>query len=135
MIRIITGAAMRTRRIVMAVLLSALVAGAVVTAISNDTAQAQDGVPEEIAVRGGCGQNFNPVIGGAKAHWNIACVGNKITLAGWVEDTKKDGRCAYVKVNIGKDWWPPKKACPKGDKESFSYSGTGRTANGYLFVS
>jgi hypothetical protein len=130
MIHSITGAAMRTRRIVVAVLLAALVGGAVSTAAVT----AQEGDPPDIIVRGGCGQNFNPVIRGAKAHWNITCVGKKITLSGWVEDTKSDGKCAWVKVNIGEDWWTSGKACPKDDRESFSYSGTGRTANAYLFV-
>jgi len=144
----ITTAAPRTRRIALAALVAALVASALFMTISDATASLgresanSSGViqnsdsPSTIPTRGGCGQTFNPDIRGrAEAHWTLSCSGGKITMTGWVKDTKSDGKCAYVKAVFSDGSSPtPAKACPSGDKTSFSWSGPGSLADGYLYL-
>jgi hypothetical protein len=91
---------------------------------------------------GTCGGVFNPVVRGgilrrvrAKAHWTLACHGGQITMSGWVEDTLADGKCAQVKAVFSNgNVFYSSKACPKGTRKSFSWSGPGRVADGYLLV-
>lgn len=86
-------------------------------------------------VQGSCGQSFNPVINGGKAHWDLSCSGGRIYMNGWVEDTSADGRCAFVKANFNNGYSPtPAKACPKGTRTNFSWNGSGTIADGYLYV-
>lgn len=112
----------------------ALVASALFMATSDATAQDPDPT-STVEAKGVCGQSFHPFVRGGEAYWTLSCSGNKITMTGWVKDTKADGKCAYVKAIFANGDSPtPAKACPKGDETSFSWSGPGRLANGYLYV-
>lgn len=91
--------------------------------------------PEKAAVpRGTCGQTFNPVTSGAKAHWRLSCYNGAIYVSGWVEDTDADGQCARVKARFANGnvrYSAP--ACPEGERESFSWSSPGAIADVYLY--
>jgi hypothetical protein len=87
-------------------------------------------------VTGTCGQSFSPVTTGGRARWTLSCSGGRITMSGWVEDTKPDGECAYVKGIFSSTITEVSRgACPEGDRENFSWTHTGSLANGYLYVS
>jgi hypothetical protein len=85
---------------------------------------------------GTCGQTFNPSTGGGAARWTLSCSGGKITMAGWVEDTAADGRCARVKAVFSSTVTKiSRAACPKGTRQTFSWTYSGSIANGYLYIS
>jgi hypothetical protein len=85
---------------------------------------------------GTCGQTFNPSTGGGEARWTLSCSGGKITMAGWVEDTDADGRCARVKgIFNGGIVRVTDGACPKGTRVKIYWVHPGTIANGYLYVS
>jgi hypothetical protein len=87
------------------------------------------------ASAGTCGDNFNPTVPGAKAHWEISCLsGNKVRIEGWVEDTRSDGKCAKVSANINGVTKRSAAACPKGDREEFEWTANGRTINAELYT-
>jgi hypothetical protein len=88
------------------------------------------------ATRGTCGQRFNGVrVIGGEAAWSLYCSGNKITITGWVKDTKADGKCAHVKVEGGgKTVNPLKTACPKDTVKHFTWTTSGNEIKAYLYV-
>jgi hypothetical protein len=87
------------------------------------------------ATRGRCPQQFHPVVNGGEAAWSLSCSGNKITITGWVKDTKADGKCAYVKAEGGgRTANPLAKACPKGKVTHFTWTVPGSEINAYLYV-
>lgn len=56
---------------------------------------------------------------------------------GFVEDTKADGKCAYVKAfaNTGDARVPLAKACPKGSRTNFDWKVNGATdITAYLYT-
>lgn len=105
---------------------------------SAPAAAAAEATPaEEMRIMGGCGDIKNPVLSGARAHWELSCAGGNITIAGWVEDTASNGRCAKVKA-VWRDanpelWKFSEPACPKGDKEHFRFTGPGNEVDAWLF--
>jgi hypothetical protein len=87
------------------------------------------------AAAGTCGQTFQPRVNGGEAAWNLYCSGGRITISGWVKDTKADGKCAYVKAfGDGQQLLPHPKACPKDTKTNFSWTVNGSTIDAYLYV-
>jgi hypothetical protein len=82
-----------------------------------------------------CGQSFHPIVRGGEAYWVLTCSGGYITMQGWVKDTAADGKCAQVKGVFNNNIVRlSNKACPKGEKESFTWRHPGTIANGYLMV-
>jgi hypothetical protein len=88
------------------------------------------------ATRGTCGdQPKNVTVVGGQASWSLYCSGNKITITGWVKDTKADGKCAHVKVEGGgKTVNPLKTACPKDTVNHFTWTTSGNEIKAYLYV-
>ncbi|WP_067020728.1 hypothetical protein [Streptomyces dysideae] len=86
------------------------------------------------AAAGTCGENFDPRVSGAKAYWEINCRGGMVTIEGWVEDTKSDGKCAKVKAVVDGETVRSKAACPKGDREEFKWTGRGSSITAELYT-
>ena len=71
---------------------------------------------------------------GAHAYWQLSCSGGNVTVSGFVEDTAANGRCARVKAQFPNgDWVFSEPACPEGDREYFSWTKPGSSANVYLY--
>jgi hypothetical protein len=87
------------------------------------------------AQAGTCGDRFNPVAGGNRASWTVACPGSGVEARGWVQDGHADGNCAQVRFYFPANgaWKYSPKACPEGEVRNFTVGGPGRTVNGYLF--
>lgn len=94
-------------------------------------AQAQ---PQDIVPLGGCGDTYNPSVGGGKASWTLSCSGSNITIKGWVEDTDNDGKCARVTATYSDGDTQTWKACPEGTRTTISGSGPGKLIDAYLTV-
>jgi hypothetical protein len=93
----------------------------------------QDEAP--VTIEGNCGDVFTPEINGAKAHWELTCGGGNITMAGWVDDTWSDGRCAYVRGEFQDGAVEIQKDCPAdGPREEFKWTHPGNRAYGFLYV-
>ena len=58
-----------------------------------------------------------------------------MTVAGWLQDTRWDGKCAVVRINAGNGQYNAKQACGSGTREqfSFTYRGT-RSAEARLAI-
>ncbi|MCX4966866.1 hypothetical protein OHA98_18895 [Streptomyces sp. NBC_00654] len=69
-----------------------------------------------------CPSSASPVIDGASAHWSLRCSGGDVTVAGWLQDTRTDGRCAKVRINAGNGEYKAKAACNSGVRNSFTYT-------------
>lgn len=88
----------------------------------------------DVTIQTVCGETMDSDVGGGAAHWEASCDGNSITVSGWVKDTSADGKCARVKAYIDGRWRYSKKACPTGEVQNFSLTGSDRSANVYLYV-
>jgi hypothetical protein len=87
------------------------------------------------AFAGVCGDTFRPSTSGGKAYWSLTCSGGRITMQGWVEDIKADGKCARVKGIFNNNiTHETAGACPSGTRINFSWTEAGTIANGYLSV-
>ncbi|MFE7046278.1 hypothetical protein ACFU9X_44980 [Streptomyces atratus] len=62
------------------------------------------------------------MIDGASASWPLHCSGNNVTVSGWLQDTRADGKCALVRINAGNGDYQPKSACSSGTREQFSFT-------------
>ncbi|OXM44181.1 hypothetical protein [Amycolatopsis alba] len=98
--------------------------GSLFAATPATAAQAIDGqAPRKEVV---CQENpYNLYPPGGWAQFTVRCGGNTVAISGWVLDTKKDGKCAYVKV-----YWPSEnrtvtspRACPEKNKKSYTFYG------------
>ncbi|GAA1295819.1 hypothetical protein [Saccharothrix xinjiangensis] len=91
-----------------------------------------DGV---VAPMASCGYARTHETSGAKAYWQLSCVGGNVTVSGWVEDTASDGQCARVKAQFhnSQNWKYSEPACPKGERQSFGWTEPGSGANVYLY--
>jgi hypothetical protein len=87
------------------------------------------------ASAGTCGQTINASVSGGQAGWSLTCSGGNIRVAGWVKDTKADGKCAQVKAvySNGTQWSP--RACPSGTVKYYDFNGPGSSVPVYLFTS
>jgi hypothetical protein len=84
---------------------------------------------------GTCGGIYNPVIGAGKAHWELSCRDGKITVSGYVQDTRADSQCVKVQAMFeGGITEYSHAACPKGDKRNFSWAHPGSIADVQLFA-
>ncbi|GAA2734827.1 hypothetical protein [Streptomyces nogalater] len=101
------------REIITSVLSAAVLAGGLAVAAAGPASAAT------------CPSSSAPVVDGAKAAWSLRCSGNKVTVAGWVEDTRADTKCAVVRVNAGNGAYKTKSACGSGVREQFSYTFAG----------
>ncbi|MFH9073686.1 hypothetical protein [Streptomyces alboflavus] len=90
---------------------------------------------EPTGTRGGCGENYNPTVPGGKAHWELTCDNGKITIEGTVTDTRSDSKCVKVKAQMPNgDWKRSKAACPKGDKEEYTWTARGSKINAWVYT-
>jgi hypothetical protein len=101
------------------------------------SAATADPAPEGgVEILGTCGDVFDPSTTGGEAHWTITCGGADVYIDGWVKDTKKDGKCAWVKAFGGSGGsMPHAKACPAGTKTPFEWHTGGTVINAYLYIS
>jgi hypothetical protein len=117
----------RYRRILGGIAATALAAGLSIGSAQVATA---GGVPETRGPQGRCGESFNPVLWGGKAHWANSCRNGKITVKGWVEDTGDDDECVYVVGEFNNDITDVSRyACYKGERVTFSWTHAGTIAN------
>jgi len=124
--------AAKTHVINRSVVSAALVAG--ILCIGANSAGAA--VPVDPAVPNGtCGGVFSPSMTGGKASWTLTCSGGKITISGWVEDTKEDGLCARVTAHYSDGSTQVWKACPYGTRTTIKGTGSGSLIDAYLTVS
>ncbi|MDP5314390.1 hypothetical protein [Streptomyces poriferorum] len=72
-----------------------------------------------------CPSSASPVINGASAGWTLRCSGNNVTVSGWLQDTRADGKCAKVRINAGNGAYKPKTACSSGVREQFTFTFNG----------
>ncbi|MGC9376168.1 hypothetical protein [Streptomyces sp. MH13] len=72
-----------------------------------------------------CPSSASPVIDGARASWSLRCSGGKVTVSGWLEDTRMDGKCALVRLVGGNGETKRSTACSSGVREQFSHSFAG----------
>ncbi|MDX3246087.1 hypothetical protein [Streptomyces sp. ME18-1-4] len=86
-----------------------------------------------------CNKTVNASVSGGQASWATSCSGGNMRIAGWVKDTKADGKCAQVKAlySNGTQW--SAKACPADtDNPShiryFDFNGPGSDVPVYLFT-
>ena len=91
------------------------------------------------ASAGTCGQTYNATVSGGQASWSLSCSGGRIRVAGWVKDTKADGKCAQVKAvySDGTRW--SAKACPADTDNPnhiryYDFNGPGSSVPVYLFT-
>ena len=94
---------------------AAALAASATLGVANPAAAAEETLPASFSIQAGCGAVFNNVtVDGGAASWNISCTnGTNARIEGFVEDTKADGKCAYVKAfaNTGDARVPLAKAC------------------------
>jgi hypothetical protein len=104
--------------------------------LASAPANAAPADTSDIGIMATCGKTYDIYVGprGARrgeSHYSISCSGSgsskKSTAAGWLKDTRADGKCIQVKVV-----WPgdgttkfSKKACPEDEVEYFDFTGTG----------
>ncbi|MFI1828171.1 hypothetical protein ACH41E_17240 [Streptomyces sp. NPDC020412] len=82
-----------------------------------------------------CPHTASPLINGASAHWTLSCSGNNVTMSGWVQDTKADGKCAKVRINAGNGAHQAPTACGSGVRKPFKFTFQGtKKAEGRLAV-
>ncbi len=97
--------------------------------------EADSGEADEIVEKAGCGQNLHPKVRGGEAKWSLSCSGGRITISGWVKDTRADGKCAQVRVHLPNgDVHYSGRACPEGNTKHFSWSARGAIIDAYLIV-
>ncbi|MGW5776518.1 hypothetical protein [Streptomyces sp. NPDC003863] len=82
----------------------------------------------------GCGTSASPVIDGASASWSIRCSGGRMTIAGWVQDTRADAKCALIRIHAGDN--PPARpeACGSGVRKNFSYTFKAKNVDARLAI-
>lgn len=68
-----------------------------------------------------CPSEASPKVGGAVAHWTLTCTGNGVRVAGWLEDTRIDGKCAKVRI-AANSATRSATACSVGTREQFSFT-------------
>lgn len=70
-----------------------------------------------------CWNTRDVSIGGGQSHYTISCdTYGYVTVAGWLKDTKADGKCIQVKAIANDRTYYSNKACPKGEVEYFEWT-------------
>jgi hypothetical protein len=82
-----------------------------------------------------CPASMSPIINGARAHWKLACKGRDVSVSGWLEDTRLDGKCAQIAFDPGAEkggiWFA--NACGSGTRENYNFLFRGtHIVRGYL---
>jgi hypothetical protein len=114
------------------VVLLAAVSGVVLSSAGAASASTARGEAQYLPAAH-CGTSTSPSVRGAKAHWQLSCSKGSVTVSGWVQDTKPDGKCAQVRADFpGGITVFSKRACPEGQKENFSWTYPGDLAEVYL---
>ncbi|MFE9635794.1 hypothetical protein [Streptomyces sp. NPDC006463] len=67
-----------------------------------------------------CPSSRSPKIDGAQAHWTLACDTGDVKIYGWVDDTRRDGKCAVVRIRPAAGEAREFQACGSGTRETFS---------------
>ncbi|CAM3348039.1 hypothetical protein [Stackebrandtia soli] len=111
---------------------AAIAASVGVTSLTGAVVTTTPAAAGDITIQTVCNQEMSPVVGGARAYWKAECDDGDIFVTGWVEDTSADGKCGQVEALINGLWERSRKACPKGEVETFTLSGDGYTAYVYL---
>lgn len=75
-----------------------------------------------------CPNSRDVYISGGESHYTLSCSGGRIYVNGRVKDTRSDGKCVQVKVQIGSTFYYSNTACPSGEVEYFNFSGPGSVA-------
>ncbi|GAA2496938.1 hypothetical protein GCM10010393_31220 [Streptomyces gobitricini] len=76
-----------------------------------------------------CPSGAEPVVPGGKAKWTLACSGGTLSVYGWVEDTRRDGKCAKVTAkpsNSSNSF--SRTACGKGERTNFDFKFAGTSS-------
>ncbi|MEU2393527.1 hypothetical protein [Streptomyces sp. NPDC007369] len=98
------------RKTFMSVLSTAVLAGGLVLGVAGPASAAT------------CPSSASPTTDGASADWTLSCSGNNVTVSGWVQDDRADGKCALVRINAGNGDYRTKSACGSGVREQFSFT-------------
>ncbi|MBT2539663.1 hypothetical protein J7E99_02800 [Streptomyces sp. ISL-44] len=67
-----------------------------------------------------CPSSRSPKIDGAQAQWTLACDMGDVKVYGWVDDTRRDGKCAVVRIRPAAGETREFQACGSGTRETFS---------------
>ncbi|WP_405851886.1 hypothetical protein OG361_04110 [Streptomyces sp. NBC_00090] len=67
-----------------------------------------------------CPSSRSPRIDGAQAQWTTACDMGDVKVYGWVDATRKDGKCAVVRIDPAAGRTREFQACGSGTRETFS---------------
>jgi len=106
-----------------------------IAASSPDPSVSSGSVSAVIHKRGSCGDIKNPAIGAGRAHWELHCKDGRITVSGWVQDTRADGQCVKVQAKFeGSITEYSDAACPKNVTRNFRWSHPGSIVDVYLFA-
>ncbi|OLF12527.1 hypothetical protein [Actinophytocola xanthii] len=112
------------------------------TAAQEPLAQLRIAGPDgEVTVQGTCGDSFTPeIVDGwgfvtARAYWSVWCSNGNVYMEGWVDDARSDGACAAVRGEFPNNPTQVAHNCPADSpRTEFTFKGTGRIVNGYLFL-
>ncbi|MFC4334666.1 PNPOx family protein [Salininema proteolyticum] len=96
---------------------------AAVHAAENDSGPTA-GEPS-VSILSSCGDSRKVTLGywpsySGEAYWKVTCSGGKTTIRGWHKDLKADGDCVQVYGSVGSQSFYTPKACPKGERESWT---------------
>lgn len=103
---------------------------------STEVIELSDG---PIVIQGTCGTikdvevNNNGRLA-AKAHWELTCSGGNITMTGWVDDKRSDGKCAYVTAHFNTATEIAKNCPADSPRTEFKWTHSGNIVDGYLSV-
>ncbi|MET9674682.1 hypothetical protein ABZY68_16535 [Streptomyces sp. NPDC006482] len=67
-----------------------------------------------------CPSSHSPRTDGAHAQWPLACDMGDVKVYGWVDDTRRDGKCAVVRIDPAAGQTREFEACGSGTRETFS---------------
>ncbi|MFJ2565741.1 hypothetical protein ACIO02_22765 [Streptomyces sp. NPDC087568] len=67
-----------------------------------------------------CPSSAHPKTTGGEASWALSCSNGHLTVHGWVEDTFRDSRCAYVTITPRRERSTTIEACGSGVRKNFS---------------
>jgi invasion protein IalB len=71
------------------------------------------------AAAASCPSSWEPTVPGAKGKWTLSCKNGALSINGWIEDTRADGRCARLQIETAKGTRETITACGKGTRTNF----------------
>jgi hypothetical protein len=92
-----------------------------------------------VVIQGTCGtvkdvSVYNNGFLAATAHWELTCSGGNITMSGWVDDKRSDGKCAYVEAHFANATELAKNCPADSPRTNFKWTHSGSVVDGYLKV-